>query len=530
MTAKYLGKQDGGKNKGKLKFNVEVVDGGTGQVEIKSKYIDPREYDNLNGVVKWLRPSKAQSSLMRKKSSEDASSDADSKKRKAKGLNGRGKKKKSGGSGSGSGRGDANNPIDYEDDDNNVDSDDADSDDSSSSSEGSGTKTKTNKTKEKSGGKSSSSSARIESDVDDDDDDEVVCWGCGAVEEPKNMIICNGYTDVIGKRHHCQGLYHRACIVAERRRQKEAEGGVAAAAETHSTPSKSSKGKGKGKAKSAATIDEDDYQVEEEEENDDDEDGLSLFDASTWRCDRCAGKETAARAREEAMRLKQMEGGGGANGDEMIEEDSSSEEEEEEEEKQQSQDTPSKWVQKRREPVKFGKVKDYREARDREKQRLCDVKQETRTRRMNRRKGKKSQKGGGEAAANSAEKKAIEVNNQDEAEQFKDPSLLNPYETFRGRSGTSNMTTRNSQRQQESERQEDADFSQQSQQQLSQSSQGESAAAAETEAEFKARVEVRLNGNFVEKLKPHQLAGVRFLFSHIVVSTRRLRRGDQVSE
>ena len=117
-----------------------------------------------------------------------------------------------------------------------------------------------------------------------------------------------------------------------------------------------------------------------------------------------------------------------------------------------------------------------------------------------------SQKGGGEAAANSAEKKAIEVNNQDEAEQFKDPSLLNPYETFRGRSGTSNMTTRNSQRQEESERQEDADFSQQSQQQLSQSSQGESAAAAETEAEFKARVEVRLNGNFVEKLKPHQLA------------------------
>ena len=43
------------------------------------------------------------------------------------------------------------------------------------------------------------------------------------------------------------------------------------------------------------------------------------------------------------------------------------------------------------------------------------------------------------------------VSDQDEAEQFKDPSLLNPYETFRGRSGTSNMTTRNSQRQQESE-------------------------------------------------------------------------------
>ena len=119
----------------------------------------------------------------------------------------------------------------------------------------------------------------------------------------------------------------------------------------------------------------------------------------------------------------------------MIEEPSSSEEEELQ--RQQSQDTPSKWVQKRREPVKFGKVKDYREARDRVKQRLCDVKQETRTRRMNRRKGKTTQKGGRGrgigAAANSGEKRATEVNDQDEAEQATDPPLLNPYENFRGR-------------------------------------------------------------------------------------------------
>ena len=42
--------------------------------------------------------------------------------------------------------------------------------------------------------------------------------------------------------------------------------------------------------------------------DDGEEDGLSYFDASTWRCDRCADKETAARAREEAMRLKQLGG------------------------------------------------------------------------------------------------------------------------------------------------------------------------------------------------------------------------------
>ena len=216
------------------------------------------------------------------------------------------------------------------------------------------------------------------------------------------------------------------------------------------------------------------------------------------------------------MRLKQLGGGGSTNGDEMNEEPSSSAEEELQ--RQQSQDTPSKWVQKRREPVKFGKVKDYREARDREKQRLCDVKQETRTRRMNRRKGKKSQKGGGEAAANSAEKKAIEVNNQDEAEQFKDPSLLNPYETFRGRSGTYTMTTRNSQRQRRaSDRRMPTSLSSHSSNY--QSSQGKCGGCRD---ERSSRHGWRFGSTAtVEKLKPHQLAGVRFL-----LATSSSPRGD----
>ena len=183
-----------------------------------------------------------------------------------------------------------------------------------------------------------------------------------------------------------------------------------------------------------------------------------------------------------------------------------------------SQSEPVTPLKKRAAPIKFYRTLNYRTAREREQQRLEDVKKQ----RLRARKRGKRGKGGEEGKI--AEKRALDTNDKDEADQSEDGSLLNKHE-FRhwDRHRGMALSTRYSQREDEEELSEHSQLSQS----LSQGSNPRGIRPGESEEDTKRRLEVRLDSYFEKELKPHQLAGIRFLYSHIIVSLKRLRKGDQ---